>query len=326
MPLAIDDRPSRLAMLSRRLAIFAGQVLLLALVLHRFAGLPTPVLINTIKATVAAGALSLLMAIGGGMRIWSRGYAGGSAAIAGAIVAVGLIAWPAPFVAMSLRLPALNDVSTDPDNPPAFVEAGKQRNTGANALAYAGTRAAALQATHYADIKPMIVTRGTPESFEITREVLRRLMKWTIIAERPPTGPGGIAEIEAVDHTLVMGYRDDIVIRLKPERDKTRVDIRSASRHGTHDLGRNAERVRALMKELHTRLDLGVPIAPERIARNRQVRQKLLQAYGQVKGGPLQKQPGQAQQGAQRERVQKVSPRSRDEGRDRDKRRRQSWE
>ena len=43
---------------------------------------------------------------------------------------------------------------------------------------------------------------------------------------------------------------DDIVIEIKPDGTGARVDMRSASRTGSRDLGANAERVRTFLAEL----------------------------------------------------------------------------
>jgi uncharacterized protein (DUF1499 family) len=58
-----------------------------------------------------------------------------------------------------------------------------------------------------------------------------------------------------VARTAIMGFRDDVVIRIRPDQDGTRVDIRSASRYGWHDLGTNAARVASLLEEIETAID-----------------------------------------------------------------------
>jgi uncharacterized protein (DUF1499 family) len=47
-----------------------------------------------------------------------------------------------------------------------------------------------------------------------------------------------------------MGFREDVIIRVRPSGRGAVVDIRSASRFGRHDFGSNAARVRALRAEL----------------------------------------------------------------------------
>ena len=54
----------------------------------------------------------------------------------------------------------------------------------------------------------------------------------------------------ATDRTRWFGFRDDIVVRIRPEGAGSRVDVRSASRVGRSDIGKNAERVREFLAKL----------------------------------------------------------------------------
>ena len=65
--------------------------------------------------------------------------------------------------------------------------------------------------------------------------------------------------IEATARSPIMGFRDDVVIRISPMGQGTRIDVRSASRVGTHDLGANASRIRSLLEDI----DDVVSSAPE---------------------------------------------------------------
>ena len=56
--------------------------------------------------------------------------------------------------------------------------------------------------------------------------------------------------IEATDTTFWFGFKDDIVIRLTPEGEFTRVDMRSVSRVGRSDVGTNARRIREFLESL----------------------------------------------------------------------------
>jgi uncharacterized protein (DUF1499 family) len=73
-------------------------------------------------------------------------------------------------------------------------------------------------------------------------------MGWTIVAQDATRG-----RIEAYDRTRWYGFVDDIVIRLMAEGAGTRVDMRSASRVGISDLGKNAERIGAYFAALTAR-------------------------------------------------------------------------
>ena len=56
--------------------------------------------------------------------------------------------------------------------------------------------------------------------------------------------------IEATDTTRFFGFKDDVVVRVKPEGAGSRVDVRSLSRVGKSDVGKNASRIRAYLSAL----------------------------------------------------------------------------
>jgi Protein of unknown function (DUF1499) len=324
---ASQAQPIAISLWARRIAIFGLQLVILAYLLHRFSNLPTPALLGAIKASMGLGIAAIVSSVIAFSLVWRKGGKGIGAALVGTLTGLALAAWPAAVIPATLRSPAITDVSTDTQAPPQFRELARLREVGSNSSKYPGDGLARLQAQTFPDIKTMVVTRPGLEAFELTREIIRR-MKWVEIAARPPANAGAVGEIEARAMTPIIGFRDDVVIRLKGERDKTRIDIRSASPYGQHDLGRNADRVRGLMKELHIRLDLGVPLEPEQVAKRRSIRKKLLeqQARGQVTAGQPGTAVGQSPSSVPRERVRTPEPRSRDENPALGKRRRQSWE
>ncbi len=111
---------------------------------------------------------------------------------------------------------------------------------------------AALQTKAYPDIKPLPVNRPTEDTYSAVREAVKTL-NWTIVAENPPAD-GRTGLIEATDRSRIFGFTDDVVIRVAGAGRSARVDVRSSARHGNHDLGRNAQRVRVLFSEVKTRL------------------------------------------------------------------------
>ena len=56
--------------------------------------------------------------------------------------------------------------------------------------------------------------------------------------------------IEATDTTFWMGFKDDVVIRIRPEGSGSRVDMRSVSRVGRSDIGVNAARIAGYLERL----------------------------------------------------------------------------
>jgi uncharacterized protein (DUF1499 family) len=73
---------------------------------------------------------------------------------------------------------------------------------------------------------------------------------WEIASQDPQKGL-----IEATDTTFWFGFKDDVVIRIKPQDNGSRVDIRSVSRVGRSDVGTNAARILAFIQAFRNNLD-----------------------------------------------------------------------
>ncbi len=297
-----------------RIALFSAQLIVLALLLHRFTPFPTPVALNLVLVGFAGAFLALILAIVAVVRIWQFGMPGFGHACAGAFVAIAILMWPAVLVPRAMRLPAINDVTTDAARPPTFVALARARPTDANSASYPGTSFALEQAAAYPDIKPLEVARPSGESFDITRSVVARL-GWRIVSESPPSKSAQTGLIEAVDETLILGFDDDVVIRVVGDQKVSRIDVRSASRYGRHDLGRNAERVRGLLKQLHARLSLAAPAEevdetsksarPQKVKRTKKKRSK------KASRSRAQARARSKAQGARRRKVQRRAKRRR---------------
>lgn len=319
--------PTRFASWSRRLGLFSAQLIVFGIVLHRLLSLPTPVALNLFAAAIGIAAISAILALVAFVVIWREGRSGAWSATAGLLFSAIILSWPAAFAPAFLTRPKIADVTTDTAVPPRFVALAKERTPTANKLEYPGEETAELQRQAYPDIKPLIVPRPAQETFDLVSDSIRRL-KWKISAEEPPQGRGKPGYIEAVDRTLLLGFYDDVVVRVDGNERESRVDIRSASRYGQHDLGRNASRVRRFLHELDTQLEASVT-GIERPRRRRKSpaeavpkRQKPAQAAATAQ----LKSPSRGQPGSQRAQPQKETRRSRAEDQGRGKRPRRSEE
>ena len=96
-------------------------------------------------------------------------------------------------------------------------------------------------------------------AYEMSLRLVNR-HKWLVIDERPPLPPQRIGRIEAVARTPVMGFREDVSIRIAPDGDSSRVDMRSSSRYFEHDLGSNAARILKFSEDLNTVVDNYQPV------------------------------------------------------------------
>ena len=57
-----------------------------------------------------------------------------------------------------------------------------------------------------------------------------------------------------------MGFREDIAIRITPDGDAAKVDMRSSSRYFEHDLGTNAARILKFAEDLNEAVDNARPV------------------------------------------------------------------
>jgi uncharacterized protein (DUF1499 family) len=168
-------------------------------------------------------------------------------AIAGVIIGSLAFAIPWAYQARVGGTPRINDITTDPVNPPRFVDVAPLRGKATVKLDYGGEDVAAQQHEAYPDIAPAKLPLPPAQAFERALGTARSL-GWEIVAAVPAEG-----RIEATDTTF-MGLKDDVVIRVLAEDGGSRVDVRSLSRVGRNDRGKNAQRVREFLKRLSVSL------------------------------------------------------------------------
>ncbi len=166
-------------------------------------------------------------------------------------ISLGLLAFVPPwmFKHKAGSVPPIHDISTDTTQPPAFRAVLDERVNSPNSPAYGGAEVAAQQHEAYPDIRPLTFKATPGQVFDAALEVARR-MDWKIDASDTTGG-----RIEATSTTFWFGFKDDVVIRIHADTDGgTRLDIRSQSRVGSSDIGKNAERIRNFRRLLERQL------------------------------------------------------------------------
>jgi uncharacterized protein (DUF1499 family) len=131
----------------------------------------------------------------------------------------------------------INDITTDLNDPPAFSAVIPLREPDSNPIEYGGAEVAAVQRAVHPEVAPILTSLAAEAAFQRAFETAEA-MGWEIVAGDPRTGI-----IEAVDTTTFFRFKDDIVIRVRPTATGSRVDLRSRSRIGRSDLGKNAARI-----------------------------------------------------------------------------------
>lgn len=193
-------------------------------------------------AGLGAAGLGLVLTLLAAIPRWRHGAWMPVVALCAGVAAA---APPIILLKKAQALPNIHDITTDPFNPPGFVTLRGVRMTEPNGVDYGGVGVAAQQQKGYPDIKPAILKLAPGEAMQRAIDAARSL-GWEVVASDSATG-----RLEATDTTTWFGFKDDIVVRVRAEPSGgSRVDVRSASRVGSSDVGANAARVREFLSRL----------------------------------------------------------------------------
>ena len=165
-------------------------------------------------------------------------------------IAVGVVAAYIPwsFKQTAGSLPYIHDISTDTVNPPEFLAAAKLRKPDDHPVSYDGKEVADLQQKAYPDLVTLTTKASGEKVFEAAKAAIASMGMHLVDAD-PSQG-----RIEANQTSLLYGFTDDMVVRIAPGADGTKVDVRSKSRVGRSDLGQNAKRIRIFLQKLQANL------------------------------------------------------------------------
>lgn len=159
-------------------------------------------------------------------------------------IAVVVVWIPWQILQQARAVPPIHDITTDTDNPPQFEAIAPLRAAAPNPVTYDGEDSARQQRAAYPDIQTMVLPTGSRTAFDRALATARNL-GWEIVAAVPDLG-----RVEATDTSFWYGFKDDVVIRIVGDERESRIDIRSKSRVGKSDLGKNAERIRVFLKNM----------------------------------------------------------------------------
>jgi hypothetical protein len=261
----VEEPVSRLAIWSRRVALFSLVTALIGFIIVRSGALDVVPAVSTLAGAMVLAVVAILLAFGAGITIWRDGLGGLREAVTAVIIGLALIGYPAYLGVRAYHLPAIYDITTDPIDPPQFDAIARLRPRDANPITYQGLYAAELQHAAYSDIEAEQTTATPQEAFDAAMKVVTK-RRWRVVNARPPvqglpptrvSNPRSQQEvaardgvIEAVTLSFIPGLREDVVVRIRPTNDGARIDARSASRYGRSDFGSNATRVRNLMSDI----------------------------------------------------------------------------
>lgn len=250
-----SDPISGLASWARRLAVFSAIAAVASIAIVRFGFLEVKPALYTFFGALAVAGLSILVAFLGFAAIWQNGSRGMSRILFALMLDAIILAYPAYLYYQYRKLPAIYDITTDAIDPPRYEAIARLRGTeGANPAAYAGLYSAERQRIAYPDIEPISLDVPAAQAYDAALNVVKK-RKWLILVDRAPQPPRREGKIEAIARTPIMGFREDIAIRVLPDGEGSRVDLRSSSRYFDHDLGANASRITKLIEDINEQAD-----------------------------------------------------------------------
>ncbi|EBA01407.1 DUF1499 domain-containing protein [Marinobacter sp. ELB17] len=196
-------------------------------------------------AAVAAILGIVTIVVAGLCKRWGAVLTGAVAAV----VAVTVIAMPVQMQQRAHTVPPIHDITTDMDNPPAFVALANAREAAPNAVNYPGIKTARQQRASYPMLQPVTLAVPMARVQTAARDLIAA-RDWQLAEASPTTLEATAITLEATATTRWFGFKDDVVIRLTETSEGVRVDMRSASRLGKSDLGTNAERIQDFLEDL----------------------------------------------------------------------------
>lgn len=239
----------RRASIADWLARLALLVFALAILAHRYEVISTPELYWLLAAVGIAALVVLMVAAAAIARAWAHGELGAGIAVRAALIAALLLA---PYLyagRLVLDHPALDDVATDPVDPPVFVTLAAQRRGTMNRIDAITPDEAARQLAAY----PEVTGRrygAAPDTVTAAIDAVMAELGWRVVARRGPTEESADVTIEAVARSRIVGFVSDAALRVVDEGETTYVDLRVAARYGRHDLGANARRILRFLEML----------------------------------------------------------------------------
>ncbi len=235
-------RKSRLAEWGFKLSVFSAHVVVFTVLLHRYAGQSTAVSLNLLQIGFIGAFFAFILSVIAILQIWNKLLSGFGKSVAGAVISLLVLLWPLSQLPVYFVTPQIYDVSTSLDFPPEFNALTKFREFGSNPVNF-------IERESFADdVVSVRILSPAQDAFDLARQlVLKR--KWEIVALKAPSKNSSDAIIEAVDRSLILAAPDDIVIRVRSKRGQSLLDMRSAARYGSYDLGRNQIRVQKFLDD-----------------------------------------------------------------------------
>ena len=250
-------RTSKWAIWARRFGSLALPLAIIPVFMHRERLISSTDfhLIELIAMGVAA--LALFLALGAFARLWVTGDEGWGKASLGLFFGLICLLPLGLVVLLALSYPPVGDVTTDFERPPGLI------SQVATAPWTAGERAAIEAA--FPNARTRTYPIEAPQIYALAAQLAEQ-KGWELRARREPQTPLAEGQINAVATTL-LGWRNEVVIRVSGGPQGSSVAMRSTALHNLHDLGENGRTIEDFLAALDHQITLlmrDAPVAPAR--------------------------------------------------------------
>ncbi len=137
------------------------------------------------------------------------------------------------------KVPAINDITTDFDNPPEFVRALQLNANHDRSMKYDRAKYADKQLNGYGPLAPLKMPEPPDDAFKAVQKTASQMPDWTITSANTST-----RTIEGYATSALFHFNDDFIVQVRPgEGGGSLLEMRSKSRDGIGDFGINHKRI-----------------------------------------------------------------------------------
>ena len=258
----LPTRRSRLADWARLAGALSLPVILTALLGAQSGLVDAPALRAALLLGASLAALALALAVSALASIWASGALGARSAGLAILYSSPVLAGMAAGLAALVVYPRLDDVSTDPIDPPIIAVDGAAEEGPSQ-------QEIAAQLIAYPDLSSRLYDRPLADVHAAAVALVEE-RGWTVQGDGQPrvgavegalqieVGPAGNetpdSRVVAVVPFPLLGFSGLVALRTRETPDGTRLDMRSTWGGGAHDFGQNARRIRAFLADLDEKL------------------------------------------------------------------------
>lgn len=233
-------RTSKWAVWSRRIGALALPVAAIPVLLHREHVITSDNFVVIEAIALGLAALAVFAALVAFIRLWITGDRGWGRAVIAMIFGVLCLAPAAWFAYEYVHEPSLPDVTTDFANPPPLVSFVEAR--------FIGPEDRARIEAMFPNARSRSYPLTAPQMFD-TVSALVDDRGWDVRSTRAPQSELDSGQLNAVVTTM-LGFRQEVAIRIAGNSDGTTIAMRSASLTSFPDFGENGRRVEAFLLNL----------------------------------------------------------------------------